>query len=35
MDIHQVASAARLAQLVRSVTTNQKVLGSIPGLVEG
>ena len=26
---------ARLAQLVRSLTANQKVPGSIPGLVEG
>ena len=26
---------ARLAQLVRSLTTNQEVLCSIPGLVEG
>ena len=26
---------ARLTQLVRSLTANQKVLGSIPGLVEG
>ena len=27
--------SARIAQLVRSVTANQEVLGSIPGLVEG
>ena len=27
--------SARLAQLVRSLTTNQEVLGSITGLVEG
>ena len=26
---------ARLAQLVRSLTANQEVPGSIPGLVEG
>ena len=26
---------ARLAQLVRSLTANQKVPGSIPGLVKG
>ena len=26
---------ARLAQLVRSLTANEKVPGSIPGLVEG
>ena len=29
------AVCARLAQLVRSLTANQKVPGSIPGLVEG
>ena len=28
-------ACARLAQLVRSLTTNQKVPGSIPVLVEG
>ena len=27
--------SARIAQLVRSLTANQEVLGSIPGLVEG
>ena len=29
-----VEACARLAQLVRSLTANQKVPGSIPGLVE-
>ena len=33
--IPTVAVCARLAQLVRSLTANQKVPGSIPGLVEG
>ena len=33
--LRETKVCARLAQLVRSLTANQKVPGSIPGLVEG
>ena len=35
VDNRMYVVCARLAQLVRSLTANQKVPGSIPGLVEG
>ena len=31
----KTAACVRLVQLVRSLTANQKVPGSIPGLIEG
>ena len=33
--VHNPDASVRVAQLVRSLTANQEVLGSISGLVEG